>query len=325
MNAQELKLKLEAILGIDQIGVNVFFILKNSEDTFNIKKADIRQDAMDSLITSLTYNIHEIVDQISSNEDFRVLNLSSADDRTSAIYEYDLDERPDTFYFIDEVANHIEAGYFSIENGNVFLFNNDRLEDIDGYIIKLGDTDNNILLYRKNYPVNVFKQNKIYLIKGDDSQFTTMNDSFLRVDAKIDFFRLDDSVFIYNLSVLEKFSDFHQIISAEASKSIEQIDALGLVENIEILSERINELSFARKLTKISTISPVFTLPKVQVLSFAQAHRMLSTAFKYSEDGNIILDTKKSQNLFIRLLNDDFLHSQLSNTDYLTPAKDKLD
>lgn len=86
MNAQELKLKLETILGIDQIGVNVFFILKNGEDTFNIKKADIRQDAMDSLITSLTYNIHEIIDQISSNEDFRVLNLSSADDRSSAIY-----------------------------------------------------------------------------------------------------------------------------------------------------------------------------------------------------------------------------------------------
>lgn len=69
MNAQELKLKLETILGIDQIGVNVFFILKNGEDTFNIKKADIRQDAMDPLITSLTYNIHEIIDQISSNED----------------------------------------------------------------------------------------------------------------------------------------------------------------------------------------------------------------------------------------------------------------
>ena len=120
MNAQELKLKLETILGIDQIGVNVFFILKNGEDTFNIKKADIRQDAMDPLITSLTYNIHEIIDQISSNEDFRVLNLSSADDRSSAIYEYDLDERPDTFYFIDEVANHIEAGYFSIENGMFF-------------------------------------------------------------------------------------------------------------------------------------------------------------------------------------------------------------
>ena len=50
MNAQELKLKLETILGIDQIGVNVFFILKNGEDTFNIKKADIRQDAMDPLI-----------------------------------------------------------------------------------------------------------------------------------------------------------------------------------------------------------------------------------------------------------------------------------
>ena len=48
-------------------------------------------------------------------------------------------------------------------------------------------------------------------------------------------------------------------------------------------------------------------------------------AFKYSENGSIILDTKSSQNLFIRLLNDDFLHSELTNNDYVTPAKDKLD
>lgn len=325
MNVQELKSRLETILRIDQIGVNVFFVLKTEDNLFNVKKADIRQDATNTLLTSLIQSISEIVDLIDNNENFRVLNLSTADDRSSAIYQYDLDEQPETFGFINEVASHMEAGYFSVDNNKVFLFNNDRLGNIDGYIIKLGDTDNNILLYRKNYPINVFKQNKIYFVKGDDSQFTTMNNDFLRVDAKIDFFRLDDSVFIYNLSVLEKFSDFHQIISAEATNSIEQVDALGLVENIEVLSERVSELSFARKLTKISTTSPVFTLPKAQVISFAQGHRLLATAFRYSENGNIILDTKKSQNLFIRLLNDDFLHSQLSNTDYLTPAKDKLD
>lgn len=325
MNAHELKLKIEAIIGIDQLGVNIFFIMKNDQNEFNLKKADIRQDATSTLITSLILNLQSIVDEINANNDFRVLNLSAADDRDSAIYEYDLAEEPDTFRLMNEVATHIEAGYFSTENDNVFLFDTDKLEYIDGYIIKLGDSDNSILLYRKNYPVNVFKRNKIYFIKGDDSQFSIMKNDFLRIDAKVDFFRLGSSVLIYNLSILEKFSDFHQIISAEARNSIEQIDALDLVENIEVLSERVNELSFARKLTKISTTSPVFTLPKAQVISFAQGHRLLATAFKYSENGSIILDTKKSQNLFIRLLNDDFLHSQLSNTDYITPAKDKLE
>ena len=273
MNAQELKLGLEAIIRINQIGVNVFFIMKNDQNEFNIKKADIRQDATNTLITSLISNLQSIVDEIDANDDFRVLNLSEADDRSSAIYEYDLDEQPETFRLMDDVATHIEAGYYSTENGNVFLFDTDKLEHIDGYIIKLGDSDNNILLYRKNFPVNVFKQNKIFFIKGDDSQFSIMKNDFLRIDAKVDFFRLGSSVLIYNLSILEKFSDFHQIITAEASNSIEQIDELDLVENIEVLSERINELSFARKLTKISTTSPVFTLQKAHVISFAQSHR----------------------------------------------------
>ena len=165
MNAQELKLGLEAIIRINQIGVNVFFIMKNDQNEFNIKKADIRQDATNTLITSLISNLQSIVDEIDANDDFRVLNLSEADDRSSAIYEYDLDEQPETFRLMDDVATHIEAGYYSTENGNVFLFDTDKLEHIDGYIIKLGDSDNNILLYRKNFPVNVFKQNKIFFIK----------------------------------------------------------------------------------------------------------------------------------------------------------------
>ncbi|MGL5123671.1 MAG: hypothetical protein ACRC6K_05875 [Fusobacteriaceae bacterium] len=36
-----------------------------------------------------------------------------------------------------------------------------------------------------------------------------------------------------------------------------------------------------------------------------------------------MLDTKVSQNLFIRLLNDDAVHSELTGTDYLANSKDR--
>jgi hypothetical protein len=325
MNIQELKSRLESIVQADAIGVNVFFVMKTGENSFILKKANIRNDATSGLIESLTTNIQSIIQEIDANDEFRVINLSETDDRSTAIYEYDLDEPPITFSFFEEITNHRVPGYFSIENQNIFSFETDELSDIDGYIIRIGNENNFIMLYRKNYPINVFKQGKIYFVKDDETQFTTMKNDFLRIDAKIDFFKIDNSVFIKNLEVLEKFSDFHQIIVLEATNSINQVMALGLVENIEVLTERIDELPFARKLTKISTTSPVFTLPKATILEFARNHRLLANTFRYSANGSIILDTKKSQNLFVRLLNDDFLHSELTNTDYITPAKDKLE
>lgn len=324
MDIQQLKLKLEAIVNLDAIGINVFFVMKNNGE-FLLKKADIRNDATEGLKTVLLTHIGEIIAEIDSNDELRIINLSAADDRATVIYEYDLDQQPEFFSYFEEIQNNRQPGYFSVGNGNIFKFETDLLKDVDGYILRFGDEDNSMMVYRKNYPINVFKRDKIYLIKGDETQFSIMKDDFLRIDSKIDFFRIDNSVFIKNVEILEKFSEFQQIIVAEATRSIAEVSNLNLVENIEVLTERVDDMAFARKLTKVSRTSPVFTLPKATIINFAQSHRLLSQAFKYSENGSIILDTKKSQNLFIRLLNDDFLHSELTNNDYITPAKDKLD
>ncbi|MBP6355821.1 anti-phage protein KwaB [Macellibacteroides fermentans] len=324
MEIQQLKTKLQTIVSLDVIGINVFFIMKNNR-SFLLKKADIRNDATEGLKKVLLTHINEIIAEIDSNDELRVINLSAADDRTTVIYEYDLDEQPEFFSYFENIQNNRQPGYYSTSNRNMFRFETDSLMDVDGYILRFGDEDNSMMVYRKNYPVNVFKRDKIYLIKGDETQFTTMKDDFLRIDSKIDFFKIDDSVFIKNVDILEKFCEFKQIIIAEATCSIAAVSSLGLVENIEVLNERVGEMPFARKLTKVSRTSPVFTLPKANIINFAKNHRLLKKAFKYSENGSIILDTKSSQNLFIRLLNDDFLHSELTNNDYVTPAKDKLD
>lgn len=324
MEIQQLKTKLQTIVTLDVIGINVFFLMKNNEG-FLLKKADIRNDATQSLKIVLLTHINEIIDEIDSNDELRIIDLSAADDRTTVIYEYDLSKKPEFFTYFEDIQNNRQPGYYSTSNGNMFKFGTDSLMDVDGYILRFGDEDNSMMVYRKNYPVNVFKRDKIYLIKGDETQFTTMKDDFLRIDSKIDFFKIDDSVFIKNVDILEKFCEFKQIIIAEATSSIAAVSSLGLVENIEVLNERVDDMPFARKLTKVSRTSPVFTLSKAIIINFAKNHRLLKKAFKYSENGSIILDTKSSQNLFIRLLNDDFLHSELTNNDYVTPAKDKLD
>ena len=60
-------------------------------------------------------------------------------------------------------------------------------------------------------------------------------------------------------------------------------------------------------------------------MDFISNHEVLGNEFRLNDDSTkILLDTKKSQNFFLRLMNDDFLHSELTNYDYMTPAKDRL-
>ncbi len=75
-------------------------------------------------------------------------------------------------------------------------------------------------------------------------------------------------------------------------------------------------------------MSPILRLniPKIEVIRFSKTHPALKDKFKYTEDGQTIrLDTKASKKLFIKLLNDEYLHSELTKQYYEAIAKDKID
>lgn len=313
MNLQEIKEKFTSIITMEGIGLNVYFLL-NVNGQQVLKRADIIEDVKFDLISSYLLTLTSIV----NNEELSLLNLSAADDRMNAFYEYDLDTEPGIFNFFESIANNQEQiDYFS--------FTNDSLNNLEGYFVYLGDFENKILFYRKQMPINLFKQGKIYLIKGHETQFESIDKEFLRIDTKIDVIKINDTIYINNISILERHYEFSDIIVNEANSSITNIQSLNILVNIEILNERVTDIRFARKLSKISTTSPVFSLPKEHIMNFVKNHQVLGSQFRYSSDETqILLDTKKSQDFFLKLMNDDFLHSELTDFDYVTPAKDKL-
>jgi len=313
MNLEEIKSKLESINTIEDLGLNVYFLLEK-DGVQVLKRANIIEDVKDGLIASYKNSLKKIIE----NDELALINLSAADDRKNAFYKYDLENEPSIFNFFETIKNQDQQpDYFSFEN--------DKLSDLEGYFVRFGSYENNILIYRKQMAVNLFKQGKIYLIKGHETQFTKIDKEFLRIDTKIDIINIDSNIYINNISVLERHYEFNDIIIAEAKSSLESIAELKILDNIEVLTERVTDVKFARKLSKISTISPVFKLERKVIIAFVNGHKSLSKAFKYTDDGNkILLDTKVSQNFFLKLMNDDFLHSQLTKFDYLTPAKDKL-
>lgn len=316
MNLEELRERIDVIVQMEGIGLNIYFLLKGSDEPI-LKRANIIESVKTDLINS--YKL--ALSSISLNEDLTMINLSSADDRQNVIYNYDLEQQPDVFNHFNEIVeaqNQAQPDYFS--------FDDDRLTDLEGYFVFLGDHENNILLYRKQMPINLFKQGKIYLVKGHETQFDKINEEFLRIDTKIDIIKTGEDIVVNNISILERHYEFKDIIEREAEIAISNIEGLDILENIEILNERVSDTTFSRKLSKISTNSPVFNLPSTHIMSFVTNHSVLGGEFRFNgNQSKILLDTKKSQNFFIKLMNDDFLHSQLTDYDYVTPAKDRLE
>lgn len=315
MTIDEFKEKIETIIQMDGIGLNVFFLLKNNDEKF-LKRADLVEGVKTKLIDEYKLSLS----QMTGDDVTALINLSAADDRKSAIYLYDLEEQPGIFEYFDTINNMNEENPIPF-----FAFNTDKLTDLEGYFVLIGDSENNILLYRKQMPINLFKQGKIYLVKGHDTQFEQIDKEFLRIDTKVDVLKINDSIIINNISILERHYEFKAIIEHEAKASLEKIRTLNILENIEVLQERVSDTAFARKLSKISTASPVFNLSVDNIMQFVRNHQTLGRELKCIDGQNkIILDTKKSQNFFLQLMNDDFLHSELTNYHYVTPAKDRI-
>lgn len=104
-----------------------------------------------------------------------------------------------------------------------------------------------------------------------------------------------------------------------AKKIIEEIEETGILDNVDVLYDELENITFVRKLTRVYKDSKVLgKVSNKELIESTQSHaNFIKNPIKITKDGNkLLLDTKKSKVAFIRLLNDDLPTSQLTNTDY---------
>lgn len=324
MTANEFKEKLQSLLDLgDAMTIQSFVALK-SADGITIKKIDIQEEGMKALQCSFNYSIQKEIDRIVNDAEFSVINLSEGEDQNNVIYKYDLtDEKPAFFGYLEDIHKSHEAGYYT--DNRMFNFDNgDKFEDIDSFFYRIGSEDNHVTVYRQSWGFNVLKQGqgKFYITKSE-THITTLKEEILKMDSSIDVMQIDEDYYIINLKMLESKNVFSTIITKKASKALDLLDEKGFLSTIEGLKERIEEPSFARRMMSAMSSSTILNLDINTILSFISDNDKLKKILKVSE-GRIILETKKSQDYFVKLLNDDFLHSELSNSDYNVGSKKRM-
>lgn len=149
MRIEKLKSEVKNIIS-DVCSIKLFFILKNEDKTLSCKIADLDNKNTDTELKNMF--IDYLKDTISNNDELSLCKLSTADERTNAVYEYDYEEFPEEIGFI---RNFDINETIKLEH---FLFKEDNLSDLYGYIIYLGTMDKGLVTFKKHYPISLIKK-----------------------------------------------------------------------------------------------------------------------------------------------------------------------
>ena len=106
-----------------------------------------------------------------------------------------------------------------------------------------------------------------------------------------------------------------------------KIAELGIVSDTVKLTEIAGELRYARKLAKISETSPVIRkgISAAQIRHFAGSFQYPQfNTLRFDEEDRLCLTSKKSAQIFIKLLNDDYLSSELTESHYDSAVKEEV-
>lgn len=323
MKIREIKDEIEEMLR-EEHGIMLYAVLKTEEEKIvkflNIADED---DNMDNTSSDLLKGFTEIIRKKFAvyNEDDEIMKLSSADERKNALFYYDLDELPMEMERLKGISETLSAR-------EVFNFKEDSLNQIIALIVVVGNENHNLIMYKQQYPVNLLNRDRYMLTPIlHKNRLKRFDQDILRIDFNYQFFLWNDVVYISDIEKMEKICSFHNIVINEARTSIQKIEEMNILDNIEVLNDELDNITFARKLTRIYKDSKVLGKVSNQaIIKFSLRHHYFkNNPLKLTESKDkFILDTKRSKETFIKLMNDDLLTSQLTNSDYESLAKNNL-
>ncbi len=126
----------------------------------------------------------------------------------------------------------------------------------------------------------------------------------------------------------KRYYQFSDVINKQVKNNFEKIKNCKIIDNEIKLSEYLNKnLSRARKFIKIMASSMVIqnNIANNELISFVTNNPKLKDNFKINDEKTkFILNTNKNCDFFLKLLDDDFLKSELTQEQYEALAKNNF-
>ena len=278
--------------------IKIYLIVKDGNQ-WKLKSLDAHEDVTKKIRNLLEEPISSFINKLDDLKD-----IKDAYDNTNSIYKLDAS----TFNPFD----------FFKETEEKFGKN-----DIpDGFAIVVGFDTKKMWIYQNIYQTAIIKSKNKVSITYDNNSYCVLNHDLISFEKRIDAIKIDDTYLISNYKIIEKKFNYKELINNISNEVIKLIKDLNIVENVEKIQQcaGVDKITFAKKLMKAKD-SPVFKVEKNQLIENAKKSASYSKLIKNNE---FIIDNITKANIFVKMLNDQLLRSELTGEVYDAQVKKKF-
>lgn len=278
---------------------------------------NIEDQFLDELKELFIEEIKEVTDNQSPN--FTLENYSSSTKQLDAIFQYDLQEdlRPEM-----QLMKDVKT----LENPKLFVIKpNNSIDQVNGLYIVIRSANHVISLYKHIFGVDKIYAQKSWFLVHSNEQFVKQKESMLRISPTFQMLCVDDDIIMTDIQKLERIMDLKAVLTNAAAQHIATIvNAKQLVTRSDLLEKVSNEPTMAKKLIHAVTVGKVFlkNISNAVIIAFAKKK---GAKLNMSYQGNQFdLTNKAEARRFIKLIDDDYLTSELTKEDYDANQKQEL-
>lgn len=281
-------------------------------------KLDLLPDSRPDLVTLFVNGVKK---SIVDNDKYDIRPYSTSDERKNCYYEYDLTERPTEIQTMSAVVGAQDVEPYRVDEFST-------LNDIDALYIVLSHQNEVVVLYKYISQLDfVDVHQRFLLIKNSDHQLTKLDKDYLRVSSTFHMIRTASGTVILDITPLEKSTGFDQIVKNEVNTRIGDIETIGLIEDMDSFKGYLDNLSSRKALLQLKNSQVIKkSISAADIIKFAVEKKDVIGKIQLSDDKTKLSPSSKNQTkILLKLLNDDFVISELTKSDYDAIAKDKLE
>ena len=314
MTREELQQKLQFIQD-EQITkhLSVFVTTQTTGlQLFNIEANDI-----DDLLKMFVDSIKQ---KLIDDDQYSIVDYSTTVLRDNVIYRYDLPENK-----TKEMNRMSEV--LDIQAPERFNADETPIESITGiYVVIRDEMNQNIVLYKYITAVDKTYARSSFLIFKDNDMFKRQKENLLRISPVIHMIMAENEILLLDMKKLESALGLKDILVREADRDIQSVVDKRLVTDNQFLKKACEKTSMCKKLRHALTKSKVILkgIENKDIIKFAESKQeKFKFHFNAAKDAFDIKSRAEAER-FIKLLDDDFLHSELSHEDYDSYDKESL-
>lgn len=278
---------------------------------------NIENQFLDELKDLFIKEIKEVTDNQSPN--FTLENYSSSTKQLDAIFQYDLqdDLRPE-MQLMKDVKTLVDPDLFVINPNN-------SIDQVNGLYIVIRSANHVISLYKHIFGVDKIYAQKSWFLVHSNEQFVKQQESMLRISPTFQMLCVDDDIIMTDIQKLERIMDLKEVLTNRAAEHIATIVNQRQLVKDSIQLERVSkEPTMAKKLIHALTEGKVFVhnISNDVIIKFAQKKNAKLNMTYQGEQFD--LKNRSEAKRFIKLIDDDYLTSELTQEDYDANQKQEL-